>query len=195
MAKILKHVLGKTEKVRMATRSYIDDILVDETQLSSDDLIAYLKDYGFLTKPAERLSGGAALGLKLTSDAQGELWFRRGNTVPHIEEKMTRRQLFSLCGKLVGHYPIAGWVRVACSYVKRTAEGSGWEDFVGPTTMKFVKDMCQRMEREDPVYGKWNVPKITKGRAWYDASSIALGAVLEISDNIVEDAAWLKKKR
>jgi ribonuclease HI len=107
---------------------------------------------------------------------------------------MTRRQLFSLCGKLVGHYPIAGWLRVACSYVKRTAEGSGWEDFVGPTTMQFVKDMCQRMEKEDPVYGRWNVPKTPKGRVWCDASSIALGVVLEVNDNIVEDAAWLRKK-
>ena len=50
------------------------------------------------------------------------------------------RELFSICGKLVGHNPIAGWLRVACSYVKLHAEGEKWVDDIG------VKD-------EDPVRG------------------------------------------
>ena len=32
------------------------------------------------------------------------------------------------------------------------------------------------------------------GTVWCDASSIALGVVLEIDGNSVEDAAWLRKK-
>ena len=53
--------------------------------------------------------------------------FSRGNKIPEVKGDLSRRELFSVCGKLVGHYPIAGWLRVACSYVKRVAEGVRWD--------------------------------------------------------------------
>ena len=54
---------------------------------------------------------------------RGELAFTRGNEVPLVPGNLTRRGLFSICGKLVGHYPVAGWLRVACSLCE--AEGRG----------------------------------------------------------------------
>ena len=38
--------------------------------------------------------------------------------------------LFSVCGKLTGHYPAARWLRVACSFVKRAVEGDKWNDYI-----------------------------------------------------------------
>ena len=41
--------------------------------------------------------------------------------------------------------------------------------------------------------GSWHVPKKDSGVVWCDASSIALGLLLEINGCAVEDAAWLRK--
>ena len=120
--------------------------------------------------------------------------FSRGNEIPEVKGDLSRRELFSVCGKLVGHYPIAGWLRVACSYVKRVAEGVRWDDQVGERTVTMVKEMLGTVKGEDPVKGRWNVQRTEEGVVWCDASSIATGVVLEIGGSEVEDAAWLRKR-
>ena len=55
--------------------------------------------------------------------------------------------------------------------------------------------MFRRIECEgDPVGGKWTVRVKPVLKVWTDASSIAMGVVLEESGNIIEDASWLRKK-
>ncbi|KAK4318086.1 hypothetical protein Pmani_010884 [Petrolisthes manimaculis] len=193
MSKILKTVLSKDEKVRRATKSYVDDIIVNESVASVEEVIRHLNVYGLITKSPESLDGGAALGLRLSRVA-GELMFQRGNTVPEVSDMLTRRELFSICGKLVGHYPIAGWLRVACSFIKRSAAGARWEGHIGEKSMMMIKDVIERVQLDDPVRGNWCVPGVKHGVVWCDASKIALGVVLEIDRKIVEDAAWLRKK-
>ena len=39
-----------------------------------------------------------------------ELVFRRGNAISEVGEVLSRRELFFVCGRLLGHYPIAGWL-------------------------------------------------------------------------------------
>ena len=194
MTSILKTVLGKSERVEQATSSYVDDIIVEESRVTALEVIEHLKKFGLITKAPESLEGGAALGLKLQANERGVLDFFRGNEIPDVPERLTRRDLFSICGKLVGHYPIAGWLRVACSYVKRTAEGSGWNDYVGDRTVAIVREMLDRVKRDDPVKGSWAVPKTSSGVIWCDASSIAMGVLIEKGKTVVEDAAWLRKK-
>lgn len=194
MARILKTVLGKGEEMAAATNSYIDDILVDETVVTAAEVVEHLATFGLATKQPQQLEGGAALGLRLERDRTGELVFQRGNEIPEVKENWSRRELFSACGKLVGHYPIAGWLRVACSYVKRRAEGARWGDKVGKETVSMMQDVIERVRREDPVRGGWYIPKSEKGVVWCDASSIATGVILEIGNVEVEDAAWLRKK-
>ena len=151
MASILKYVLAKSVTIQASTKSYVDDILVKTSQVPAETLIAHLNRFGLVTKPPEQLDGGTALGLKVLRNGRGELAFTRGNEVPSVPEKLTRRGLFSICGKLVGHYPVAGWLRVACSYVKRRAEGGRWDDYVGEEAASMLAEVIARVEREDPV--------------------------------------------
>ena len=195
MSSILKSVLGQSGRVKMATSSYIDDILVDVTKLPAEDLIQHLGRYGLETKPPEPLDGGAALGLKIHKNRYGDLMFSRGNELPVTVDNLTRRDLFSVCGKLVGHYPIAGWLRVACSYIKRRAEGTGWDDDVGECAVGMIREVLERVRREDPVRGRWTVPESASSAVvWCDSSSLAMGVLLEVADSGVEDASWLRKK-
>ena len=194
MASILKYVLAKSDTIQASTKSYVDDILVKTSQVPAETLIVHLNRFSLVTKPPEQLDGGTALGLKVLRNGRGELAFARGNEVPSVLEKLTRRGLFSICGKLVGHYPVAGWLRVACSYVKRRAEGGRWDDYVGEEAASMLAEVIARVEREDPVRGQWLVPNGSAGVVWCDTSSIATGVLLEIGGVVAEDAAWLRKK-
>ena len=120
MAAVLKTVLKKGSKTKEATDSYIDDIMVDVTKISTKEVVEHLKGCGLTAKSPESLDGGVALGLKLMNKT-GKLMFRRGNEIPAIGE-ISRQELFSICGKLLGHNPVAGWLRLACN-VKRRASG------------------------------------------------------------------------
>ena len=194
MSKILKTVLRADQKVGEATSSYIDDIYVDVAKTSSTEVIKHLGKFGLVAKPAEKLENGAALGLKLKTGADGSLRMSRGNEVPKMSDNMNKKELFSACGRLVGHYPLAGWLRVACSFVKRHAEGKKWTDYVGNRATKMLEEIIDRVGEEDPVKGKWRVQKTDVGKVWCDASDLALGAVVEIGGEAVEDAAWMRKK-
>lgn len=74
----------------------------------------HLKEFGLTTKPPELLGGGAVLGFKLKRGKMSELVFRRGKIVLQVTGEMVRWELFSVCGKLLGHYLIAGWLQPAC---------------------------------------------------------------------------------
>ena len=195
MSRIVQLVLKQDERVEAGTDSYIDDICVNTDVVSAEEVAVHLQRYGLEAKPPENLDGGRALGLAISQANSGELLFGRGNEIPQIEdgEKITRRKLFSICGQLVGHYPIGGWLRVACSFVKRESEGKRWEDWVGERAQGMIGEVLQRVREEDPVKGNWRVDDTTVGRVWCDASSIALGVVLEIGGKVVEDMSWLRK--
>ena len=121
--------------------------------------------------------------------------FGRGNELPQVErdERLTRRRLFSICGQLVGHYPVGGWLRVACSFVKRESDEEKWEDWIGERAQGLVREILERVRGSDPVRGSWHAGGGSEGKVWCDASSLALGAVLEIEGKVVEDMAWLRK--
>ena len=194
MTKILKTVLGQEDEVRHGTSSFIDDIMVNTAVVSADRVICHLKERGLEAKEPEALEGGAALGLKISRSKDGDLVFGRANTIPEVEENLTRRELFSICGKLVGHYPTAGWLRVVCSYLKRHAEGQRWEDFVGAAIRDRLRMVVEEVKKDDPVRGRWQVPMSSAGVVWCDASDLALGVVLDIEGVEVEDASWMRKK-
>ncbi|XP_076056355.1 uncharacterized protein LOC143034304 [Oratosquilla oratoria] len=194
MTRILRTVLEKTEAMKKGTDSYLDDILVDDGIVSTSNVVEHLARYGLTAKEPEPLEGGAVLGLRLERNAAGTLMFKRGNEIPKVPDEMCKRELFSLCGKLMGHYPIAGWLRTACSYIKRRVGSKDWGEKVNEDTLTMIRDVVQRTMHDDPVRGQWNAPQQSHGVVWCDASSIATGAVLEIGNVIVEDGTWQRKK-
>ena len=107
MTAVLKTVLTKDDVVKRATSSYIDDILVEEAKVTAEK-VKDINTYGLTTKPSESLENGMALGLKLWLNKAGKLMFGRGNETPEVTDSLTKQELFSVCGKLVGHYPIVG---------------------------------------------------------------------------------------
>ena len=188
---MLKMVLKKGSKTK-ATNSYIDDIMVDATKISTKE-VEHMKGFGLTAKSPESMDGGAALGLKLMNKT-GRLMFRRSNEIPKIEGEISRRVLFSICGKLLGHYPVAGWLQLACSYVKRRASGVDWEGRVDCKTLKVIQEILVDVEKKDSVIGAWHIPETKIGVVWCDASSMETGMVVEIGGLVAEDATLLRKK-
>lgn len=73
---------------------------------------------------SESLKGGSVWGLWLHKDMTGDLECN-GNEIPGVGRYIIKCELFSICGRLIGHCPIAGWHRTTCSYIKWTADWTG----------------------------------------------------------------------
>ena len=112
-----------------------------------------------------------------------------------LPSRLTKRSIFSVCGRLTGHFPVCGWLRVASSYLKRRANAmtNSWDsEITDPELCAMVAETLQRVKAEDPVRGRWDVSG-SKAVVWVDASSVAMGALLEVDGEAVEDASWLRK--
>ena len=194
MSTILRRVLSLREDIRESTDNYIDDVIVDTSRVSIETVVSHLSRYGLEVKEPGNFDGARVLGLQIGLTGKRRIW-SRGNEFPKISsaEKITRRELFSVCGQLVGHYPVARWLRIACSFAKRMSVEGGWEDDVGAAARVILTDILDLVQKDDPVRGSWHVSGQNYGIVWCDASSIAYGVSLEINGEIVEDAAWLRK--
>lgn len=195
MTSVLAKVLSLDEEINASTDHYIDDIIVDVKMVKLERVIAHLHRYGLHTKPPERIEEACVLGLQLRNVPGDGLCWSRGKKLPDVDMKcMTRRELFSICGKLIGHYPVAGWLRVACSFIKRHSEGVAWEDDVGEKVREWLTDVLCRLRENDPVGGVWKVALENECKIWCDASNLAIGIVVEVAGKTVEDASWMRKK-
>ncbi|XP_047138933.1 uncharacterized protein LOC101234956 [Hydra vulgaris] len=156
------------------------------------------KDYVVnLRQKPEECDGAQVLDLQIFTNDKKVLCWKRGNIIPKSEdienEKVTRRRLFSICGHLIGHYPIGNWLRIACSFTKRYSQGDAWDDLIGDQAQSWLVEILCRLEASDPVKGTWNADGIqNRAILWCDASSIAMGVAIEYNRVIVEDAAWLR---
>ena len=104
------------------------------------------------------------------------------------------RSIFSVCGKLVGHFAVCGWLRVAVVAMKRraTSVSSGWDDEVRDAALRsMLTETVARLTHDNPVQGNWCVDG-NEFTVWVDASSLAFGVALAVDEFIVEDACWLR---
>lgn len=193
MTSVLKRILGMNETVAAATESYIDDIAVNNDIVSNETVLQQLRDFGLEAKDPVPLDGARVLGLKVTHSKNGCRW-SRDNPIVDIKPSMTRREIFSWCGQLVGHLPVANWLRPACSFLKRISSETSWDEPVSEKAMRIIEEIDRRCKASDPACGRWDVPRSTHGVLWCDASSLAIGACLEVGGHVIEDACWLRKK-
>lgn len=192
--------LAQHDEVGRAASPYVDDILVNEDVLPADRVREHLERFGLICKPVERLSCGARV-LGLDVEERGEsagsttrLVWKRANELPAVPEKLTRRSVFAMCGKLVSHLPVCGWLRPAAAFVKRRANelSSGWDDeILDPAFLSLVGDLIRRVTSNDPSGGRWDVSG-QEATVWVDASSLATGALLEVEGCPIEDGCWLR---
>lgn len=106
------------------------------------------------------------------------LVFRRVEDVAEPSTTVSWRELLSMCGKLVGHYPIEEWLCTACSCTMTRAEGYIWGDKVEEWTVETIWEILESIRAK--VRGYWHVPKLNNGTTWCDASNICTGAVSEM---------------
>jgi len=196
MTEIVRWVLNYDVRIREHVDSYIDDIFVDERKISVNEVKDLLTGFGLNCKIPESISEDRevrVLGLKVFQRGHLLKW-KRDNPIREITDiaSLSRRDLYSICGQLVGIYPVAGWLRPTCSYMKRLSEGN-WEDKVGDEIIEKVKWVMRRVEEADPCKGEWFINNCEEGILWCDASSIAIGVLLEVKGQTIEDASWLRK--
>ena len=195
MKTVLNKVLSMSANIQKGTSSYVDDLIVNEDVVSAAEVRDHLARYGLVTKDPERVwDGTRLLGLRVWGE-QGVLRWQRDNTIEDMPEPLTRRKVFSVCGKLVSHYPVCGWLRVAAAFIKRRANAlsEGWDDpIAGTEVSSFLTEVITEVKRHDPARGQWNVSG-ESARVWVDASSLAIGVALESNGTVIEDATWLRK--
>ena len=192
MTAIVNKVLSSDPQVCSGTDSYVDDIIVNEDVVSVHRVVELLKSFGLECKLPEKLSGSRVLGLSIF-ESDGKLFLRRDNVLQEPTEEMTKREVFSFCGKLIGHFPVASWLRPACSYVKRLSNDVNWDSKIADNVLRIVREIWNRVFESDPVKGIWYVPDCEYGRVYCDASNLAIGVSLQIDGYVVEDNCWLRK--
>ena len=192
---VVQYVLGLDERIQRACNACYDDILVDLNQVSAERVADHLKRYGLIVKPPKKLGDGAALGLAVKRVHRRLEWGRPMPVDAEITPKTTKRELFSMCGKLTSHFPVCGWLRAAASFAKRACEADKWDAPLNESAVKFAKELVDRVKREDPARGVWHVKSKGHFRIWCDASSVAVAAALECDGEIVEDGSWLRKRK
>ena len=95
------------------------------------------------------------LGLHVSGNGERLRW-RRGGEAPQVPLVITRWRTFSVGGKLVGHFPVCGWLRVTVADIKRcvTSVSSGWDDEMREATLRsMLTKTVARVTRDDPVDG------------------------------------------
>mgnify|MGYP003536646398 FL=1 len=108
MSAIVHKVLSLDSDIAKGTDSYIDDIIVNEDVVSCEKVKRFLSDFGLESKPEEPLSGGRVLGLRIYQRDNSVMW-KRDNLVEEVGSCMTKRDVFSICGQLVSHFPMCGF--------------------------------------------------------------------------------------
>ena len=198
MKAVVHTVLEQDPIIQRAVLPYVDDLLVDEDVASAERVIEHFAEYGLECKPPERVGdadGARLLGLRVRPEG-GRLRWSRDNAVGDPPARVTRRAVFSWCGRLVAHLPVCGWLRPAVAWLKRRVNEAtiGWDDVIEDRTIaEQMNDISTRLATCDPARGAWSVEG-ERAVVWTDASSLAAGVVLELPDgSVIEDACWLRK--
>ena len=197
MKAVVQAVLSQCPIMTKAVLPYIDDLCVNEDLVSADDVVAHFSKFGLECKAPERAACGARfLGLHVKT-IDTDLFWTRDNDIGDPPSELTRRSVFSWCGRLVAHLPVGGWLRPVAAWLKRSVNAltQGWDDVADDAELReHVNYVARRVSADDPARGRWCVAG-DSAVVWTDASSIAIGVVVEAEDgNVIEDACWLRRE-
>ena len=190
MTAIVEWIMSADPDIHKAASNYIDDILIRKDVVSIEQVRGHFWAWGLETKKAEHLGSTAVrvLGLSISP----ELCWSPDKQLPGVNgEPLTGRQLHRILGEWVGHLPVVSWLQVACGFLQccTSLEGTEWD----APTMRKVQDAAELIKISgDPAKGKWLVDPEAPINVWVDASSLAVGVMLEVGGHVIEDAAWLR---
>ena len=186
--------------VRWVTRrwpdvdNYVDDVLTPAEKRKA--VAAELARYGLPTKPPEHLPEARVLGLKLSTTADGTImWARRDGVDLSFRQPLTKRGVFQWTGRLTSHYPVCAWLRPACSMLKRLSSAvDRWDTPVPPSVLQCADEVAEQLSAQDPVRGVWHASAESDGdwAVFCDASDLAVGVVLQLNGQVIEDGTWLR---
>ena len=131
-------------------------------------------------KPVETIGDEVpvrVLGVKVKTDLN---WERESQLPRFSNETITKRQIHKIVGELLGHFPKAGWLPVACAFLQRKAaeEKINWDEKFSEKLMNCIKDVFDKLNIDgDPVVDVWCVEQHPKMKVLTDASSLAIGTV------------------
>lgn len=63
-------------------------------------------------------------------------------------------------------------LQTACSYVKRRVSGINWEYKVDDEMIVMMQKILFEVKEEDPMSGRWYVPKLGTVMVWCNVSNI-----------------------
>ncbi|MCH9663309.1 MAG: aspartyl protease family protein [Gammaproteobacteria bacterium] len=196
MTAIVEWVLAANPSIFKAASNYIDDIFVCEDLVSVDHVCSHFSAWGLVTKEPEHLGNTAVHVLGLSVDSQ--FCWSRDKQLPDINgEPLTCHQVHQILGEWVGHFPVVSWLRVASGFLQRctASDDVAWDAPVSAATMCRLQDAAELLKNwGDPAKGDWLVDPAAPINVWVDASSLAVGVVLEVCGNVIEDAAWLRPR-
>ena len=96
MTVVLKTMSTEDDAVKRAISSYINDVLVEEAELTAVKVRDHVNIYGLTIKLLESLENGMALGLKLWWNKARKLMLKRGNEIPEVTDDLTKWELYSV---------------------------------------------------------------------------------------------------
>ena len=184
MRSVVKAVIGQDETVSSTTSSYVDDIFVNKSVCSAAQMKTHLERFGLTCKNLEQLSSGArVLGIYVWEEHIKLRW-RHNDERPKVSNVLTRCAVFSVCGRLIGYFPVCSWFRVAAAFVKQRANAvtTGWDDKTQDSMLhRMLDEIVMRLSQTDPAHGDWcaNGQKVT---VWVDASYWPPGWLLNMME-------------
>ena len=140
--------MAQDKTIQGAMPSYIDDIFVNESTCTAAHVRDHLLQFGLTCKDLEQLRYGTrVLGLRVMEE-HGKLQWCHGSELPMLLDILTRRSIFSLCGKLMGHLPVCSWLCIATAFVRWCAnsETAGWDNETqDPPLIQMLSDIVTRL--------------------------------------------------
>ncbi|KAF4723020.1 hypothetical protein FOZ63_024100, partial [Perkinsus olseni] len=144
-------------------------------------------------KPAQIIGAphSRVLGLDLHIQDSVVCWIRRQDQSLDVDlcGSVTKRDVARWCSRLVGHVPIAGWLRPRVASLLRVVSRKPWDEELDAFLLDLVRYIAEKLEEVgDPARGAWLCPsplsRYPEGNKLYhwhihrDASNAAMGAVL-----------------